>query len=55
MQFGFASFIHTAALARWTRVSFSPSETVSTVFGRDLERYQHGKPLKRLEACKGAF
>ena len=37
MQFVFASLMHTAALARWTRVSFSPSETVSTVFGRDFD------------------
>jgi len=37
MQFGVPSLIHTAALARWTWLSFSPSETVSTVFGRDLE------------------
>ena len=28
-QFGFPSLIHTVALARWIRVSFSPSETVS--------------------------
>jgi hypothetical protein len=52
MQFGFPNLIHAAALARWTRVRFSPSETVSTVFGRDLEKYRHGKPLKRLGACE---
>jgi len=27
---GFHGLIHTAALARWPRVTFSPSETVST-------------------------
>jgi hypothetical protein len=36
-------------------VSFSLSETVSTVFGRDLEGHQHGKPLKRLGVCEGVF
>jgi len=43
MQFGVSSLIHTAALARWTSVSFFLSETVSTVFGRDLEGHQKGQ------------
>jgi hypothetical protein len=55
------SLIHTVALARWTRVNFSSSETVSTVFGSDFQESSHvfapvGKPLKRLGAfVRGIF